>query len=361
MKILHVLSSPRAEGTPKLVLDWLTVKGHEQYVVFLSSEPADLLPEFKATNVPLELKQALLKKRFRRFHQIVIAVKDSCKKYSPDIVISWNQGYSEMIILGARLGGVKYSIVHGGCEPEYEKSIKNLLYAYFIHWPLYLMKSKLICASKYIEDRFRKMPLLPTSNIFQVYNCLKIEKFINKHSSQNSSRIAIMVGNLEPKKNHITLLKAWKKVIIKIPKANLWIVGDGSMRNRLEEYCKENHLENNVIFWGARQDVPELLWKSKAFVFPSLSEGFGTVLIEALAARLNIVASDIPACKEILKNGKYGTIVNVDDIDAFSNAIINALLNPIAEDTIFEENLNYLNNFSPENMVNSYLEIVKTK
>ncbi len=49
MKILHVLTSPRAEGTPRLVLDWLTVKEHQQYVLFLQKEPADLLNSFSST------------------------------------------------------------------------------------------------------------------------------------------------------------------------------------------------------------------------------------------------------------------------------------------------------------------------
>lgn len=72
MKILHVLTSPRAEGTPRMVLDWLTVKELEQHVLFFEASPADLLDNFPKTQYTLN--QHLIKgyKKIQQLHQLAL-------------------------------------------------------------------------------------------------------------------------------------------------------------------------------------------------------------------------------------------------------------------------------------------------
>ncbi|MCX7986483.1 MAG: glycosyltransferase [Bacteroidales bacterium] len=358
MRILHVLTSPRAEGTPRLVLDWLTVKEHEQYVLFLNSNPADLLALFREATDKIEMHDTYSKNYLSKCLNITLTVRHASRKFKPDILISWNQGYSHWIVLGARLGGVNKTIVHGGCEPQ-TKGFKNLLYSYYVHWPLYLMGSKLICASQFIHDTFKRIPLLPKRNIHFAYNCLQYQKFLCSQSVYpKQENIAIVVANLEPVKNHIALLKAWKLVVEKLPNAKLWIVGRGSLRSMLEDYCSQNKLSQQVVFWGERNDVPELLQKAKIFVLPSTSEGFGTVLIEALAVGLQIVASDIPACREVLQNGRFGTLVDVTDTRLFAQKIIEALEHRLQDETKRNETLEYVKQFAPESMVKRYIEIL---
>lgn len=360
MKILHVLTSPRAEGTPRLVLDWLTVKDHEQFVLFLNSQPADLLPLFYEATDNILVTDTHSKYYLKKSLTLIKTVRKACLKFMPDVVISWNQGYSHWIIMGARLAGIKKTIVHGGCEPKFD-DLRSKLYSYYVHWPLYLMGTKLICASKFIQQKFVQIPYLPASNIFVAYNGFQLEKFILPETERRSSEsIAIMVANLEPVKNHLALLKIWEKVIEVVPDAQLWLVGRGSQRDILEKFCRQNKLDHSVIFWGERQDVPQLLWKAKVFVFSSMSEGFGTVLLEALAAGLQIVASNIPACKEVLQNGKYGKLVDVNDKEKFAEALIEAFKLPPLDERTYQENLNYAKQFTPAQMVKRYIEIVNS-
>src|SRR5690606_39460471 len=120
---------------------------------------------------------------------------------------------------------------------------------------------------------------------------------------------AIMVATLEPHKDHETLLKAWKILEDRGISAELKLAGDGSLRNQLEELAAKLKLRR-VVFLGSRSDIPELLAQSKVFVFSTTpQEGFGTVLVEAIAAGCIIVASDVPACREVLDNGNYGMLV----------------------------------------------------
>ncbi|MGC8802707.1 MAG: glycosyltransferase [Bacteroidales bacterium] len=357
MKILHVLTSPRAEGTPRLVLDWLTIKEHEQYVLFLNSNPPDLLPLFTTATTNINITDTYHPSYLKKCWAITSAVYKTSSKIRPQLVISWNQGYSHWIILGARLAGVQRNMVHGGCEPIYN-NLRSKLYNYYVHWPLYIMGAKLVCASAFIQNKFKQIPLLPASNIFFAPNCFQPQRFIFPlQANQQREPIAIMVANLEPGKNHMALLRAWKLVLKEIPEAKLWLVGRGTMRTTLEDFCRNNGLENSVVFWGERRDVPQLLWKARIFVFSSLSEGFGTVLLEALAAGLRIVSSDIPACREVLQNGQFGTLVEVTNTQLFAEKITENLKIGNLSDIEWQKAIEYVNNFSPATMVKRYLDI----
>lgn len=358
MRILHVLTSPRAEGTPRLVLDWLTVQEHEQHVLFLNSNPPDLLPLFYEATKNVTITDSNRSSYLRKCFAVISAVRKTCSATQPDVIISWNQGYSHWIVLGARLSGVKKSIVHGGCEPHVS-NLRGRLYSYYVHWPLYAMGTQLICASDFIRNKFKQIPLLPDSNIFFVPNCFQAEKFFPPQTVVAASEpVAIMVANLEPVKNHRALLETWKLVLEAMPEAKLWLVGRGSLREELENFCRDNHLSQNVIFWGERRDVPDLLWKAQVFVFSSSSEGFGTVLLEALAAGLRIVTSDIPACREVLQNGRYGVLVDVNNRQLFAQTIIEALKQGKLNHDEWQKSREYIEQFTPAAMVKRYLEIV---
>lgn len=76
------------------------------------------------------------------------------------------------------------------------------------------------------------------------------------------------------------------------PNSVLILVGDGELKNTIEEKVKEYRLENNVIFTGVRNDVADLLSAMDVFVFPSIYEGLGIVVIEAQASGLPVISSD---------------------------------------------------------------------
>ena len=116
-RILHVLTSPRAEGTPRLVLDWLTVAQHEQGVAFLQGEPADLLEDFRRTGCWLRTGAAIVPGP-RKFVAIARAVHGWVREFEPNVVIAWPTGFSHWIFLGARAAGSRAALLsHGGNPP----------------------------------------------------------------------------------------------------------------------------------------------------------------------------------------------------------------------------------------------------
>lgn len=354
MKILHVMISPRGEGTPRMVLDWLRVKGHEQELVFL--EPTGtLLPEFEATGAWIYVNRSF-PLRFSAGLKVLRLIKKIARERKPDLVISWPMGFSQWIHLGARMSGVKRLIVHAG-NPPGSSFFHKYVSTYLSFWTGYLVGNKVITCSNYLIDKFNNIPFLSRKQFVAVYNCFRPERFILGNIAKDPNR-AIMVATLEDHKDHRTLLEAWKIIEDANHPYVLKLAGDGSMKMQLLALHADLKLKQ-VDFLGSRSDIPELLNGSKLFVFSTtIQEGFGTVLLEALAARCKVIASDVPACREVLKDGKYGTLVEAANPAALAQAIIAGFVSPDNEQAI-REGVDYAAQFSPERMLNQYLDIVR--
>ena len=106
------------------------------------------------------------------------------------------------------------------------------------------------------------------------------------------------------------------------PGWQLQLVGEGPNRSALEQLILELHLESVVQCLGRREDVPELLGAADLFAFATTdSEGFGIALVEAMAAGLPVIASDVPACREVLADGGAGELVPAGDVQAWAERL----------------------------------------
>ena len=138
---------------------------------------------------------------------------------------------------------------------------------------------------------------------------------------QDASIIGI-VARLTPVKDHVTLLKAFLKIYEDIPEAVLLVVGDGELEQTLIKQTYEMGLNNNVFFVGERQDIPELLNVMDIFVLSSLSEGHNMSLLEAMAAGLPVVATDVGGNSEIVVDGATGFLVPPENPKIFSDKVM---------------------------------------
>jgi glycosyltransferase involved in cell wall biosynthesis len=136
-----------------------------------------------------------------------------------------------------------------------------------------------------------------------------------------------MVARLDTIKDQATLLRAFARVCRTIePAVELWLVGDGESREYLKNLAKELSVASRTRFLGARDDVPKLLGQMDVYAFSTTrEEGLGIALVEAMAAGLPVVASDVPACREVLDGGRAGALVPAGDPDAMA-AALDALL-----------------------------------
>ncbi|MBX3256531.1 MAG: glycosyltransferase family 4 protein [Chitinophagaceae bacterium] len=142
---------------------------------------------------------------------------------------------------------------------------------------------------------------------------------------EKSEKVVICIGRLTPQKDQKTLIKAIS-LIDKSIKVSLLLLGEGEMEQELKRFIERLELEN-VYFKGFEQNPLKWLATSDVFVLPSLSEGLPGALIEAMAAGIPAIATDIPGNNELIINGQTGLLVPVKNEKALAEAIETILKN----------------------------------
>ncbi|MCC6457175.1 MAG: glycosyltransferase family 4 protein [Caldilineaceae bacterium] len=134
--------------------------------------------------------------------------------------------------------------------------------------------------------------------------------------------VLLNVGRQEFQKGQRYLVEAIAQLAPTRPRLVLLIAGrQGNASAELQGLCRQKKVIDQVRFLGHRDDIPELLAAADLFVFPSLYEGLGTALIEAMALGLPIVASKIPAIAEVVEEGKNALLVQPASPVELANAI----------------------------------------
>ena len=131
--------------------------------------------------------------------------------------------------------------------------------------------------------------------------------------------IILYVGRMDLVKAVDYLIEAAKIIIQKHRKVKFILVGDGSLRKKYESIVIPYH--NNIIFLGYRDDIPQLMQISDAFVLPSLSEGVPNVIMEAAASGLPIIATNVGGVSQLISEGENGLLVKPKDIESLVNAM----------------------------------------
>ncbi|MCX7591031.1 MAG: glycosyltransferase, partial [Kiritimatiellae bacterium] len=138
----------------------------------------------------------------------------------------------------------------------------------------------------------------------------------------------LSVGRLVPNKGYPCLIRAFKLVSARAPNAVLLIVGAGEEKSRIEDAIRKDEVGGHVILLGQRDDVPLLMGMADAFVMASKWEGFPNVLLEAAAAKLPIVATDVGASRMIVKDGTTGYLVPPDSVDFLAERMLHVTMMP---------------------------------
>jgi glycosyltransferase involved in cell wall biosynthesis len=137
--------------------------------------------------------------------------------------------------------------------------------------------------------------------------------------------LIVCVGRLSAEKDQHTLLRA----LILLPASRQWrlvLIGEGPDRSALEAFARRNGLANRMVFTGYVPDPFVWMMRARVLVLSSIYEGFGNVIIEALACGTPVVCTDCPyGPQEILEDGRYGTLTPVGNPAAMATAIAAAL------------------------------------
>lgn len=141
--------------------------------------------------------------------------------------------------------------------------------------------------------------------------------------------VALCISNFYPYKGHEELVEAAALVVRAFPKAIFLLVGrDSGTMEATEARVRERGIEGSVRIVGGRTDVPDLLRVSDLLVHPSREEGFSNAILEAMAARLPVVACGVGGNPEAVVDGETGRLVPSRNAAAFASAVAELLADP---------------------------------
>lgn len=264
------------------------------------------------------------------------------KAARPDIVHT--HGYFASVIgrLAARRAGTPVILTHvHSTYWEYRK--RHIM----IERKLSRFTHKIICCSRAVENFVKNTEKITDNKTIVIYNGVDEERFsplksptsIRTEFGMDEETVVVgTVSSLTPHKGHEYLIQAASLVLGTLPSVKFLIVGDGPLRQRLEDQAKNLNIHPAVIFTGTRRDIPEILSLMDVFVLPSHTrEGLGIAIIEAMAAERSVVATDIGGIPEVVNNSETGLLVPPGDPKALSKAIIELLQDPSRAKTMGEK------------------------
>jgi len=160
-------------------------------------------------------------------------------------------------------------------------------------------------------------------------NCIPVEHYANsssdglvwreRHGIHPDAIVFTSVARLEPQKNPLLALKALSKM--GNARAHLVLLGDGSLREQVAEYVQSNDLASRVHLLGKQNDIPNILAASDVFVLGSNWEGNPLAVMEAMAAGLPVIATEVGGVPELVRSGEEGILVRAGDWSAFADAM----------------------------------------
>lgn len=148
--------------------------------------------------------------------------------------------------------------------------------------------------------------------------------------------VAVSIGRLVPRKGYDVLLSAWRKV----PEATLVIIGDGPMKEGLQQKIRDYNLQGRVHLMGQVGEIQknQLLSLADMYVSAAQHEGFGIVFLEAMQAGLPIIAANDGGQRDFLVSGENALLVAPHDQKGLQEAIVKLLENPVLRQTMGRRN-----------------------
>ena len=179
-------------------------------------------------------------------------------------------------------------------------------------------------------EQYRARRAVPADKLRCVPNGLDLAAFDMAAGDRPAARTDgtfrfIAVGRLEEAKDYPTMLDAFAQVVAAAPHARLDIVGEGRGLEAARARVAELNLGGTVTFLGARRDVPALLRDADAYLMSSAWEGLPMVLLEAGAARLPVVATDVGSVSDAVRDGLSSVLVPPGDPVALARAALHVL------------------------------------
>lgn len=265
------------------------------------------------------------------------------RELKPHVALGMMHFSSALVVLGSRISRMQTRLVASYRGPffehmrHHESGFRRWIFLWTVVSGVARMADRVLVPSRGTALELRSRFLVPTRQIRVIPNGIDLIEAEAAGKSiaeeipefqRRSTPVLCAIARLAPEKNLGLLLEAFRQVCDRVA-ATLLIIGDGPERDALERRVRETGLAGTVRFIGYRANVMPYLLRSDLFIHTCLFEGFGYTLLEALACRTVVVATDCPyGPREVLAEGECGCLVPMGDPTALANAILELLRNP---------------------------------
>jgi glycosyltransferase involved in cell wall biosynthesis len=340
MKIVHIIYALNTGGTENMLVDIASeqAKTEDVSIIIVNNLINENIAEAINSNVGV---YRINRKPGSRLPWKIIRLNLLLKKLNPDVIHCHNHTMINLIKMS--LKSKIYLTVHGIGWDDINFKKYNKLFAISER-----VKNDILSKGKY--------------KVQVVYNGINTEKIKQKNWSKEQKMVRLLqIGRLvHEKKGHHILLKALSRLERYRPDIHfkLDFIGEGPSRDYLIKLVKENNLKNNVNFLGnkSRDYVYSNICNYDLLVQPSIYEGFGLTVAEAMAAKVPVLVSDIDGPMEIIENGKYGNYFESCNTYECFNKIIDIIDNYNRQKAIVENAyIHCLNNFSINKTASNYI------
>jgi sugar transferase (PEP-CTERM/EpsH1 system associated) len=330
IKVVYLVEDLKLGGLERLIEDICLNLNHERYAISVWCFNALGMIGERLVQQGVDVRVLHLKSCYHPL--AILRLRRLLKTHAPDIIHTHTYFGNTLGRLAGILAGVPVKIVH-----------VHGIYSHY-RWPHYLMERSLslftqqiVCCSKAVRQFALTSEKISSRKVKTIYNGIQIERFdvpINRFAIREAlglkekEKVIITVGSLRWVKGYKYFLESMVEVNKKKQDARCLIVGEGLLRRDLEEKVRCLGLDGCVQFLGLRTDIPELLGCADIFVLSSLVEGLPLAVIEACAAGLPVIATDVGGVSEIIENGVTGILVPSKDIQALQQAIVTLLDDP---------------------------------
>ena len=191
---------------------------------------------------------------------------------------------------------------------------------------------RIICCSAAVRDFVCRAEGIQPEKTCVIPNGVDVEAFEARPAFDRGALglaeddfVVMTVASLTAKKGHAYFVRALRRLCRINARIKYLVVGDGPRRETLHNLVATEGLEDHVVFLGVRSDVPALMGLADVFVLPSLTEGMPLVVMEAMAAGLPVVATNVGGTPELVRDGLTGRLVrpaNEDDLVEAVTAIM---------------------------------------
>jgi sugar transferase (PEP-CTERM/EpsH1 system associated) len=320
IRVVHLVRQLDLGGLEVVVWNLVRCMDRERFEprVICLGERGAIADRFDTIGVPVEALAA------RGRTEAILRLARRLWRLRPDVLHTHNPTPHLVGAVARRLArvGVLVHTKHGRNYPEVRRAVLANRWAS-------LNTDAVIPVSEDAADVARRVERVPARKVQVIRNGIDLTGFpaANRKALEGDGR-AISVGRLHAVKDQATLLRATRRIVDVRPEFRLALVGDGLERQGLEQLRRELALEESVRLAGERNDVGERLSQSDLFMLSSLSEGVSLTLLEAMAAGLPVIATDVGGNREVVAHGETGFLVPPGSPEAIASAALSLIDDP---------------------------------